>query len=349
VDSEQQWSLPLAEGKVRRLALQNISEGKLDHIDMSVTRSVNAMYTNKVLPPVVGFELLRVLALEYCGVEEGYLKHIGKLRHLRYLGLRGTRIGVLPEEVGGLEFLQTLMLERTGIKELPKSVGQLTKLMCLRADKRMTVPDWIGKLTSLVELVMYPGPESKSFVKELGKLTELRLLNTDIIVGDEEQARDLLESLSNIQKMETISILPMLSDNMLVGQPSLVLHHSLRKLEIGQLCFPKLPESINQQALPNLDRMKISLFQVEQHDMQIIGKFQNLRFLHLSVKMLQPRISISSGDGFQNLKILYAVVNPPMFLKGAMPSLEIIALCIPLSSINILFADHFRYSYQFCR
>jgi hypothetical protein len=203
----------------------------------------------------------------------------------------------------------------------------------------MIVPDWIGKLTSLVELVMYPGAESKSFVKELGKMTELRLLNTDIIVGDEEQARDLLESLSNLQKMETISILPMLSDNMLVGQPSLVLHHSLRKLEIGQLCFPKLPESINQQALPNLDRMKISLFQVEQHDMQIIGKFQNLRFLHLSVKMLQPRISISSGDGFQNLKIFYAVVNPPMFLKGAMPSLEIIALCIPLSSINIDLLD----------
>ncbi|KAF8644866.1 hypothetical protein HU200_066300 [Digitaria exilis] len=91
LDSEQR-SLSLPQGNVRRLALQNIlgteNNGpvKVDDLCLPVARSFNAMYTNMV-PPVDGFELLRVLALEYCSVHEGYLKLIGKLRHLRYLGL----------------------------------------------------------------------------------------------------------------------------------------------------------------------------------------------------------------------------------------------------------------------
>jgi hypothetical protein len=233
------------------------------------------------------------------------------------------------------------MLERTGIKQLPKSVGQLTKLMCLRADKRMIVPDWIGKLTSLVELVMYPGAESKSFVKELGKLTELRLLNTDIIVRDEEQARDLLESLSNLQKMETVRITPTMSPSMFVWkdafvQPSpVVVYRNLRNLEIGQLWFPKLPESINQKALPNLYRLTILLLRAEQQDMQTIGRFQSLCFLILCVHKIFPRMSVSSGDGFRNLKSFHAMLNVPVFLRGAMPRLEYIQLMIPTSSVNV--------------
>ncbi|KAF8644965.1 hypothetical protein HU200_066270 [Digitaria exilis] len=197
LDSEQR-SLSLPEGNVRRLALQNIlgteNNGpvKVDDLCLPVARSFNAMYTNMV-PPVDGFELLRVLALEYCSVHEGYLKLIGKLRHLRYLGLTGTPTKKLPEEVGNLKFLQTLMFRETGIEQLPKSLGKLTKLMCLRGDEKTRVPEWIGKLTSLIELQMYPGAEGKCFVEELGKLTHIKVLQAEINLKDEGEERHLLE------------------------------------------------------------------------------------------------------------------------------------------------------------
>jgi disease resistance protein RPM1 len=314
---------------------------KVDHINVSVARSFDAMYTNKLVPPIGLFELVRVLALENCGLEGGYLKLIGKLRHLRYLGLKGTRIRELPEELGRLEFLQVLMLEETGIEELPTSLGQLKKLMCLRADKKTRVPDWIGKLTSLVELMMFPGAESKSFVKELGKLTDLRVLDTDIIVQDEEQARDLLESLSNLQKIEIIKMPKMfgykLHEDTFV-QHSLILCRNLRKLDICVFCFPRMPESIDPGVLPNLFSMSIVLMELCQRDMEIIGWFQKLCFLYLVVRrVLSSIISISSGDGlFQNLKYFHARFSLPMFVKqGAMPSLEHIELLISLRNVNI--------------
>ncbi|XP_034568369.1 disease resistance protein RGA5 isoform X2 [Setaria viridis] len=339
VDSEQRLlSLP-AECKVRRLALQNISDTEdgiveVDHMDMSVVRSFNAMYTNKV-PPVSGFELLRVLALEYCGVEEGYLNLIGKLGHLRYLGLTGTRTSKLPEEVGYLKFLQTLMLHETGIEELPKSLEQRTQLMCLRGDEKTRVPEWIGKLTSLVELQMYPGAKGKCFVEELGKLRHIRVLKAKINLQDEGEARDLLVSLSKLEGAEIIVVVAVsmmgvirLSEDAM--QPNLVLNcKNVSVLELRALIFPRLPACINAQDLPKLNKLCLCVNVLEQQDMEILGRFQQLYDLSISGPVPDgvDSIVIRGGDGFQNLATLTSSANIK-FAAGAMPRLEAIKLWI---------------------
>jgi disease resistance protein RPM1 len=95
-----------------------------------------------------------------------------------------------------------LLLTGTGIEELPTSLGQLTKLMCLRADDKTRVPDWISKLTSLVELLIHSAPDHKFFFKELGKLTDLREVHINTTPQDEGQVWEFLQALSNLQKLE---------------------------------------------------------------------------------------------------------------------------------------------------
>ncbi|CAL5090046.1 unnamed protein product [Urochloa decumbens] len=336
-DSDEQGS----QGNVRRLALHRarLKHNQASDMGMPKVRSFNAIScrTNMV-PPVSGFQFLRVLALEYCHTEEGYhhLEHIGKLLHLRYLGLTHTPTHELPKEIGNLKCLQTLMLYGTGIEELPRSLGQLTELMCLYADEKTRVPDWIGKLTSLVELMMCPTLEDKFFVKELGKLRELRDLTIQIDVQDEGHARDLLESLSNLEKIENIRV-EMSQELFYLKQdmaPSLVLCCNLRRLRLDAICFSRLPESINPQALPNLQSLSLKLSQLNQHDMEIIGWFKKLSFLELYVTTLLSIISICSGDGFQNLKSLNAHFYPLKFGQGAMPCLENLELTIHVSQVK---------------
>jgi len=119
-------------------------------------RSFNAIICfTELIPPVCSFKVLRVLVLVYCiGMEDYPIKHIAKLLHLRYIGLSHTPVRKLPKEIGHLKFLQTLLLDDTGIKELPSSVRLLKQLMCLRVDEKTRVPDWIGEMTSLMELEM---------------------------------------------------------------------------------------------------------------------------------------------------------------------------------------------------
>jgi len=61
----------------------------------------------------------------------------------------------------------------------------------------------------LQELKIWPVDDvsTRQFVKELGKLRELRIIRCTIHVRDESMERDLLESLANLHKIRTLCIL----------------------------------------------------------------------------------------------------------------------------------------------
>ena len=93
-------------------------------------------------------------------------------------------------------------------------VGSLTQLLCLRI-RRLTqrVPDGIAKLTSLQELeIVYRGEEEPwmRFLKELGGLSELRVLHLgmpSLSADGRGVLMDLVESLRNLQRLEHLSLL----------------------------------------------------------------------------------------------------------------------------------------------
>uniref|UniRef100_A0A0D9XTB2 Disease resistance R13L4/SHOC-2-like LRR domain-containing protein n=1 Tax=Leersia perrieri TaxID=77586 RepID=A0A0D9XTB2_9ORYZ len=137
------------------------------------------------------------------------LSHIVKLFHLRYLGLRDARIGEIPVGIEKLQLLQTLDLEDSDIEELPSAVFQLGHLMCLRVDlktKLPKLPDGKGHLTSLQVLSGINMCRNPDFVRELRNMTMLRELFIRWDVRDDNLQEVLVESLCNLNKIQTLLI-----------------------------------------------------------------------------------------------------------------------------------------------
>ncbi|TVU23366.1 hypothetical protein EJB05_25726, partial [Eragrostis curvula] len=320
----------------RRLALQNRNEEQSieDNMGFGQLRSLNAtgcpMYMIRQIP---NFRLLRVLDLESCGSREGYnIEHLGTLLHLRFLGLRNTLVHKLPEEMGHLRVLQTLMLEGSGVEELPESMCALTQLMCLNTDWKMRVPSWIGKFTSLQQLKIYPGGgddelSSKWFVKELGKLTQLRMLRFIIKVQDERQIRDLLESISNLHNLRVIHFdyYGVQFNNANVLEPAgFVISAHLRFMELRWLEFSSLPVWINPHDLPNLCHLWLMLSDVGKQDIETLGGLPELSYLHLMIANTERGEIITCSVGaFQRLKFC-SITKPLKFQYGAMPRLHVL-------------------------
>ena len=136
---------------IRRLSLQN---GKDNHSTTWATKSLQQVRSVFVFPSALdsmpaldSFRVTRVLDLQGCNLSQSYsLKHIGKLFHLRFLGLRGTGISQIPEEIGNMSSLQTLEVKRNKISCLSPTVTQLRNLMFLYIDWSTRLPNGIGNM-----------------------------------------------------------------------------------------------------------------------------------------------------------------------------------------------------------
>ncbi|TVU06461.1 hypothetical protein EJB05_49678, partial [Eragrostis curvula] len=233
---------------------------------------------------LTSFKLLRVLALEGCKVQKGFihLEHLESLLHLRYLGLIQSRIRELPKGIGALKFLQILHLENTAIEELPSSVGQLTQLICLRACKAKVPNGVIEKLTSL---------------EELGISAHIHLTSI--------WETDLVKSLGSLRKIRHLKLDgPMGQDQALWG--TTVLPRSLQCLIVPHIDFPALPSCIKPSYLPNLSHLELSVEDMDEKGLKILGGLPKLSHLWLdtSSRVTLTIHAIDYGCFFQTLRFL---------------------------------------------
>ncbi|XP_037467240.1 disease resistance protein PIK6-NP-like [Triticum dicoccoides] len=322
----------------RRLAINNEvieQDGSVANSSMQQVRSYNAIMCHfRVLPLLSNFKALRVLALEECTFmgskqfsmkPEDYpyhLKHLGRLIHLRYLGISYQLESLeVPDEIGDLRFLQVLELGRSGIKKLPQSVGRLTQLKCLHfGGSSMGVLDWTN-LTSLEALQLHH--VSPDFLKGLGTLKELRELNLHFGEHNNMLFKDLMGRLVNLQKLQVIVVICWYQED---PEPwsdyagSVALGH-LRHLTVCGL-LPGLPVWINSSCLPNLCHLSMQLKAMESQDMEILGRFSELITLCIHCKdgVVFPHTMEGAFPKLRHLGLRNS--NQPRFVRGVMSSLE---------------------------
>ena len=203
--------VPNLQSKARRLSIQN---EKVDFatISMAQVRSVT-FFTRGIADQVPlnirSFQVLRMLDLQGFTISDPGL--VMNLLHLRYLRLVPGYVKELPMEIGKLQFLQTLDLRRApDIKELPLSIVRLRYLMCLYVHADIKLPSGVGDLTSLEVLdgmvVGQLGNFNRDIGKELGHLTRLSVLRFKWRCIDDIMDKALVESLSNLQRLQILDI-----------------------------------------------------------------------------------------------------------------------------------------------
>ncbi|CAD6268899.1 unnamed protein product [Miscanthus lutarioriparius] len=308
-----------ASKKLRRLSLQNgkASHGKLEAM-LSKERAVRSviLFQSVIdnIPTVLeNFSILRVLDLEGCDLSQGYsLKYLGNLLHLRYLSLRDTRIDELPEEIGNLQFLQMLDIYTEGkaIHSLPSAIVQLTQLMCLRINIWMTVIEGIGSLIALEELsCLRISYEKKKMLEELGQLTELKVLDLEIITADFISG-SLLESVDDLDK----SVVECLN--------------KLQKIHTWLM--------VNPSRLVSLSSLDIAVKRLQQEDLEILGRLPALGYLdlrvgHKDLGIIHGRFLVGARS-FPWLVhcLLLGFGEPMVFQQGAMPRLVDLSFDFPV-------------------
>ncbi|XP_051228043.1 disease resistance protein Pik-2-like [Lolium perenne] len=269
-------------GKIRRLSFQ---QKKGEHtmtetpMDLSHVRLLLVLRSAMdMIPSLLSFQVLRVLELEECQhLDSHLLKDITSLLHLRYLGLGSTYITEIPKEIGNLQWLQTLDLRETKINELPSSIVQLRQLVRLYVSIRTRVPAGIGNMRSLEELSRINISESPKLMKELGALTELRVLEIWANVWDKSYEDPIVESLSSLHKIQILSIFA--SDVSLDFLSKGWVPTCLRTFWAWDSPFSVLPKWIND----SLQSLSIRVKKIQQKHVQILGGLPALHFLELLV------------------------------------------------------------------
>uniref|UniRef100_A0A0E0BKS3 NB-ARC domain-containing protein n=1 Tax=Oryza glumipatula TaxID=40148 RepID=A0A0E0BKS3_9ORYZ len=307
----------------RRVAWhKSLNQDKMDNLTtgMAQLRSLNAIECPiSMIPPLVGFEVLHVLALESCDVITGYhLKHIGKLQRLRYLGLRDTRVTELPSEIGDLMHLQVLDVRRTSLNALPATVGKLRRLirLCIDGD----IPCGVGVLTSLQDLRLGKVSDDSypNIAVDLCKLTDLRKLTIRSLQLDEGSLMTLVECLCTLRKLQSIKIAGG-SWKVFNGWEGWEPPRQLCKFNTYGFCLPRQPTWVDSVRIPHLSHLNLHLLAVEQRDLDALAMMPELRVLEVSTK-LSISWTIAGGGLFPSLRCFSTDIEI-MFLQGAMPML----------------------------
>ncbi|XP_027157399.1 disease resistance protein RPM1-like [Coffea eugenioides] len=215
--------------KVRRLALHSSSNSSniqyhqqrqfysFEHLRSFIAvSSTNPLLSKTFLSEVLrSSKLLKVLDLRGEEIEETP-NEIFSLLHLTYLSLYGTKVARVPRAIGKLQHLEHLNLGNTGVRELPVEILKLLKLRHLRVYQQVDPsdsdygyhgfkgPSKLGGLLALQRLNTIDASSGSVIVKEIGKLTQLRVLY--ITQLRREDGKELCSSLVNLTSLQQLRI-----------------------------------------------------------------------------------------------------------------------------------------------
>jgi disease resistance protein RPM1 len=304
---------------------------------------------NMLLARLVGeFTLLRVLDLEGCkGLVKKAMSYICQMYLLRFLGLRGTDVKVMPQRVGDLEHLQTLDVRETDLKDLPDTITKLEKLEhLLFSDKGAScydleycsgwmMPHGINKMKRLrqVNRAEIDDPKAAEEIGELDQLQELSIYVDTRKEMNPEVLKELACSLSKMYSLRWLDIGNFGCGKWPFKQIMNFLHEVkspprlLQYLKIRG-CINRLPDWVG--SLTNLAEFDIAWTYIDSVGLfSVLYKLPNLKRLFLGAYFIRKgqNMVARSIQPFPKLKELIIGYSPDVpkvyrFEEGSMPELK---------------------------
>ncbi|KAI9160350.1 hypothetical protein LWI28_007350 [Acer negundo] len=304
---------------VRRLAtysgIKNLQSSLFAHVHQNLRsyvaydtriRCSPSIETGMLLKKIIsnrGFGLLNSLDLE--GVYKPKLSDdlVGKLLHLKYLGLRSTFIDILPATVGSLPCLETLDVKHTNIKEavhIVKAEKLRHVYLCVNSSNKVLLD--LSSLTNLHTLWgLNVGSLSElTLLEKLTRLTKLKLTG-DIKLFRSKKTVECFAKLTNLQSLKLRSIPKSIEYDSFIFLDSLAEHHKLQELYLlGTLPGNRLSDYIP----PNLRKLTLSMSRTGIDPMPLLGQLPHLNVLRLLSNSIMVESLTCIAGGFPKLRLL---------------------------------------------
>ncbi|TXG65556.1 hypothetical protein EZV62_006831 [Acer yangbiense] len=286
--------------------------------------------SRKITDVCTKLRFLRVLKLDGCRMDSRNLsEEIGKLIHLKYLGLRESYVACLPYSILNLRRLQTLDLFSSYFNvELPIEISKLQELRHLFGIfvGHLQI-DCLTKLQSLKYVL------NKTWISiNTEKLVNLRELWIEQDGSLETTNEFHFDSLARLKRLEQL-VVKVHRNACLVSLQPLTDCSNLMDLRLyGKI--QKLPEDIHN-VLPNLECLLLKNSCLQDDPMPLLEKLHSLMILNLGSKFYSGKNLFCSAQGFRRLEILKLDDNDELeewqVEEGAMPRLR--GLSIPKDSM----------------
>ncbi|KAK8561104.1 hypothetical protein V6N12_048179 [Hibiscus sabdariffa] len=275
-----------------------------------------------------GFKLMRVLDLEGTPIDE-LPDELGNLFNLRYLNLTRTQVKELPKSIGKLYNLQSLVMKRTQIKELPAGIVKLKNLRHLIAygisGNPVAFDYWFGlvvpsNICLLDNLQILANVEARGdFIKQLGKMTQLRVLG--VVNVKETDGQNLCLAIAKMIHLRQLGVKSCNEDEQVNVDALESAPPGLERLFLsGKL--EKVPHWFN--SLDKLTRLDLCWSRLRVDFLPHIQALPNLSNLILEEAYVGERLCFL--EGFEKLKVLLIWRFPGLIEivinKGVMPGLQ---------------------------
>uniref|UniRef100_K3ZMV3 NB-ARC domain-containing protein n=1 Tax=Setaria italica TaxID=4555 RepID=K3ZMV3_SETIT len=275
----------------RRLSIQSTNNVSMDQSSATNLRATQAFTSSvdiELLRPLLASSvLLSTLDLQGTKINKMLPNEVFCLFNLRFLGLRSTRIEILPEAIGRLQNLEVLDTSRTCLLSLPKDVAKLSMLRYLYATVSIIegrfghqggvkVPRGIRNLTGLHVLQNFKA--SSETLLDVAALTELRKFGVDCLTS--EHSSSLCSALLNMNNLVRL-VINTSNENEVFPLEELYLPETLSKLTlVGQLEKERMPRILSSWLhLNNLSHLQLVFSKLDENSFPNFMVLRNLCFL----------------------------------------------------------------------
>ncbi|XP_078165409.1 putative disease resistance RPP13-like protein 3 [Carex rostrata] len=251
------------------------------------------------------FLLLRVLELRNTKSFKDLPTDLKKMIHLRYLGLEGTQVFVIPSWIGHLQNLQTFDISHTVIQELPESFWKITSLRHVHYSSissyvdqfycPLVGPPSTANLVNLRSLGSFQVPISwkKSFPYLIG-VRKLNLHCKDR--NDGMLMHDLISKLKNLLSVRFDNFYPPRKMIDFSTSPSYENIHTMCLSGNATVGIAELPA--------NLTKLTLFSFVLNGDPMPKLEKLRSLKCLDLNFITIMADTIVCTYGGFPRLQSL---------------------------------------------